>query len=214
MRLNRNVNMHATFVASGPGIDEDDDDVEDVRAIDVAPTLSYLLGIPGPQNASGRILKEIVERGRHLEEITILNISDYHGQLIPVTETADNVGGTGAVNPVFNISGAAFLDEWFETYRDEAQNGSITVAGGDSFGGATPPISNFFGDVPTVEIMNMMDFDLEAVGNHSFDRGSAVSARRAHPGGGLRRHLGQRRLPERPDSPRVGSRRRRSTSPA
>ena len=172
VRLNRNVNMHATFVAAGPGIDEDDDEVEDVRAIDVAPTLSYLMGIPGPHNASGRILKEIVERGRHLEEITILNISDYHGQLIPVTEAADNVAGTGAVNPVFNISGAAFLDEWFELYRDEAQDGSITVAGGDSFGGATPPISNFFGDVPTVEIMNKMDFDLEAVGNHSFDRGS------------------------------------------
>ncbi len=30
---------------------------------------------------------------------------------------------------------------------------SLTVAGGDSFGGATPPISNFFGDKPTVQIM-------------------------------------------------------------
>lgn len=45
------------------------------------------------------------------------------------------------------------------------------MAGGDSFGGATPPISNFFDDKPTVGIMNMMGFDVEAVGNHSFDRG-------------------------------------------
>ena len=171
VKISRNVNMHGVFVASGPGVRQNRHP-RDVRAIDVAPTLSYLLGIPGPYNARGRILKEIVEGGNNLRAITILNISDYHGQLIPVTETADNVTGSGAVNPVFNISGAAFLDEWFENYRDEAQNGSITVAGGDSFGGATPPISNAFGDVPTVEIMNQMHFDLEAVGNHSFDRGS------------------------------------------
>ena len=50
----------------------------------------------------------------------------------------------------------------------------IRVTGGDSFGGATPPISNFFGDKPAVEIMNMMGLDAEAVGNHSFDRGSSI----------------------------------------
>ena len=43
--------------------------------------------------------------------------------------------------------------------------------GGDSFGGATPPISNFFGDTPTPPIMGMMGIDVDAIGNHSFDRG-------------------------------------------
>ena len=47
----------------------------------------------------------------------------------------------------------------------------ITVAGGDSEG-ATPPISAFFGDKPTVEIMNMMGFNSDGLGNHNFDRGS------------------------------------------
>ena len=170
VNLARNVNMRGTFVAAGPGL-RTRRHLDNVRAIDVAPTLAYLMRIPGPQNARGKILKEAVERGVHLREITIINISDYHGQLIPLTEVADNVTGTGALNPVFNIGGAAFLKPWFEEYRDEAQNGSITGAGGDSFGGATPPISNEFGDLPTVELMNEMDFDLEAVGNHSFDRG-------------------------------------------
>ena len=45
--------------------------------------------------------------------------------------------------------------------------------GGNSFGGATPPISNFFGDKPTPPIMGMMGIDIDAIGNHSFDHGQA-----------------------------------------
>jgi 2',3'-cyclic-nucleotide 2'-phosphodiesterase (5'-nucleotidase family) len=74
------------------------------------------------------------------------------------------------MNPTFPIGGSAFLKAWFDIYRAEARDGSLTVAGGDSVG-ATPPISNFFGDRPTVEIMNMMGFSLDGLGNHNFDRG-------------------------------------------
>jgi 2',3'-cyclic-nucleotide 2'-phosphodiesterase (5'-nucleotidase family)/predicted AlkP superfamily phosphohydrolase/phosphomutase len=162
VNLNRNVNMHATFIASGPGI-RDRNPVTGVRAIDVAPTLAYLMGIPGPQNASGRILRSIVEDGNRLDEITILDISDYHGQLIPLTEAADSFG------PVFGIGGSAFLKPWFDVYRDEAGDGSITVAAGDSIG-ATPPISAFFDDKPTIELMNLMGFDADGLGNHNFDK--------------------------------------------
>jgi len=163
--LDHNINMHGTFVASGPGIQHSDTPVAGVRAIDLAPTLAFLLNIPGPQNARGRIMYDLTKSPGQYKEITILNISDYHGQLIPVAEAADTLG------PVFGISGAAFLKPWFDIYRAEAPGGSITIAGGDSFGGATPPISNFFGDKPTVELMNLMGFNAEAVGNHSFDRG-------------------------------------------
>jgi 2',3'-cyclic-nucleotide 2'-phosphodiesterase (5'-nucleotidase family)/predicted AlkP superfamily phosphohydrolase/phosphomutase len=166
----RNVNMHGTFVAAGPGIR--DGWAFDVRAVDVAPTVAFLMDIPGPTNARGQILYRILDDRWRLREVTIINISDYHGQLVPVSEAADTVlGSTTAFGPTFAIGGAAFLDQWFDTYRDEAVGGSITVAGGDSFGGATPPISNFFGDTPTVEIMNEMGFDADAIGNHSFDRG-------------------------------------------
>ncbi len=95
----------------------------------------------------------------------MLNISDWHAQLIPLTEAADTVG------PVFNIGGSAFLKPWFDVYRKEARNGSLTLTGGDSFGGATPPISNAFDDKPTPPIMSLMGVDAEAVGNHQFDRG-------------------------------------------
>jgi 2',3'-cyclic-nucleotide 2'-phosphodiesterase (5'-nucleotidase family) len=64
------------------------------------------------------------------------------------------------------------LKPWFDAYRAEATNGSITVAAGDSVG-ATPPISSFFGDTPTIELMNAMGFSADGLGNHNFDKGQA-----------------------------------------
>lgn len=148
--LKHNVNMHGTFVAAGPGIRKRGP-VQGVRAVDLAPTIAFLMGIPGPQNARGRILYELLPNPGQFKEATILQISDYHGQLVPLSEAADSLG------PTFAIGGAAFLKPWFDLYRAEARDGVLTVAGGDSVG-ATPPISNFFGDKPTIQIMNMMGF--------------------------------------------------------
>jgi 2',3'-cyclic-nucleotide 2'-phosphodiesterase (5'-nucleotidase family) len=172
--LAHNVNMHSVFVASGPGIRKQDP-VSGVRAIDLAPTLAFLLGIPGPQNARGRIMYNLTKGGGSFKEITILDISDYHGQLVPLSDTSDSFpsSGTGAgTNPSFAIGGSAFLKPWFDWYRAEAPNGSLTVAGGDSVG-ATPPISAFFGDTPTIDLMNLMGIGLDGLGNHNFDKGSA-----------------------------------------
>ena len=158
-----NVNMHATFVAAGPGI-RHQDPVAGIRAVDIAPTIALLQGYPGPQNARGRILYQLFPNPGQLKEITILDISDYHGQLIPLSEASDSFG------PTFGIGGSAFLKPWFDLYRAEAPNGSVTIAAGDSVG-ATPPISSFFGDKPTIEVMNMMGIGLDGLGNHNFDRG-------------------------------------------
>jgi 2',3'-cyclic-nucleotide 2'-phosphodiesterase (5'-nucleotidase family)/predicted AlkP superfamily phosphohydrolase/phosphomutase len=184
VNLKRNVNMHATFIASGPGIRDTGKKIRGVRAIDVAPTVAFLLGIPGPQNAQGKILYDIVDfgpgygqgnGGKGPTEITILDISDYHGQLVPLSEAADNLVPAAPpapppVNPLFNIGGSSFLKPWFDKYRKEARDGSITIAAGDSVG-ATPPISSFFGDTPTMQLMNKMGFSADGLGNHNFDKG-------------------------------------------
>ncbi|MGH3018207.1 MAG: alkaline phosphatase family protein [Gaiellaceae bacterium] len=168
--LAHNINMQGTFIASGPGIRKQGP-VAGVRAIDVAPTIAFLMNIPGPMNARGKILTGLVPKPGQYKEVTILDISDYHGQLVPLAETADNLAAP-AVNPTFAIGGSAFLKPWFDAYRAEAPGGSITVAAGDSVG-ATPPISAFFGDTPTIELMNLMGFSADGLGNHNFDKGSA-----------------------------------------
>ena len=164
-----NVNMRGTFIAAGPGI-KDGFTVPNMRAIDVAPTISYLMRMPEPQNARGKIRLDMLSGTSALRELDILDISDYHGQLVPLSEAADNVTGTGAAKPTFAIGGSAFLKPWFDAYRAENPGGTITVTAGDAVG-ATPPISAAFGDKPTIELMNMMGFTLDGLGNHNFDRG-------------------------------------------
>jgi predicted AlkP superfamily phosphohydrolase/phosphomutase len=77
--LEHNVNMHATFVASGPGVRKQDPMVG-VRAVDLAPTIAFLMNFPGPQNARGKILYQLFPNPGQLKEATILQISDYHGR--------------------------------------------------------------------------------------------------------------------------------------
>jgi hypothetical protein len=123
--LAHNVNMHATFVAGGPGV-RHQPDVAGVRAIDLAPSISYFMGIPEPQNAHGKILLKLFTGTDSLKEIDILDISDYHGQLIPLSEASDTLG------PTFGIGGAAFLKPWFDVYRAENPGATITVAACDA----------------------------------------------------------------------------------
>ena len=164
-----NVNLHGAFVTAGPGIGPAGSSLAGVRAIDIAPTAAFLLGIPGPEQARGRILYEALAEGANLRELTILNISDFHGQLVPLSAATDDFGDDeGASAPSAAVGGAAFLKPWFDLYRAEARDGTLLVTAGDAVG-ATPPISAFFGDRPTVEIMSAMGFSADALGNHNFD---------------------------------------------
>jgi 2',3'-cyclic-nucleotide 2'-phosphodiesterase (5'-nucleotidase family) len=159
------VNMHATFVAAGPGVRRQDP-LYGVRAIDLAPTISFLMGFPGPINARGRILYNLVPKPGQYKEATVLSLSDYHGRLVPESEVADVIGS----NLTYSISGAAYLKPWIDWYREEARDGAIFVTAGDSVG-ATQPVSNFFGDQPTIQALNMMGLSADTLGNHNFDRG-------------------------------------------
>jgi Type I phosphodiesterase / nucleotide pyrophosphatase len=58
--LGHSVNMHATFVAAGPGIRTAHSKIPGVQAVDLAPTVADLLGIPAPDETQGRVLGEIL----------------------------------------------------------------------------------------------------------------------------------------------------------
>jgi 2',3'-cyclic-nucleotide 2'-phosphodiesterase (5'-nucleotidase family) len=140
-------------------------------ATDVAPTSAMLLGVPGPYNASGNLLLNAFTDGASLRDITILDISDFHGQLPPLSASADSIDADGAVGSTYPVGGVAALDQWFDRYRANARGPVLVVAAGDSVG-ATPPISTAFGDKPTIEIMNEMGFTADSLGNHNFDAGA------------------------------------------
>ncbi|MGB3306234.1 MAG: 5'-nucleotidase C-terminal domain-containing protein, partial [Thermomicrobiales bacterium] len=165
--LDHSINMHGTFLAAGPAIAVGKT-LTGVRAIDVAPTVAYLLNVPGPTSARGRILYDALANGDALREVTILDISDFHGQLIPLMASTDSFSADGARAGSANVGGVAYLKPWLDLYRGEARDGAILVTAGDAIG-ATPPLSAFFDDLPTIEMMNALGFDADGLGNHNFD---------------------------------------------
>ena len=173
----------------------------------------FLLGIPGPQNARGKILYELTKTPGQYKEVTILDISDYHGQLVPLAEAADNVSGGGSSNPTFTIGGSAFLKPWFDSTAPRRRTARSRWPRATPVG-ATPPISAFFGDTPTIELMNMMGIQLDGLGNHNFDKGSGVPPQHADPAGELPVHLLERGRRARQDAGAVEAVGHRSRSTA
>ena len=110
-----------------------------------------LVVITAPAQADHRADSEHIE-------LQFLSISDWHGQLDPLF-----VFGQGS------FGGAAELSTYFQQERANNPN-TITLTAGDAFG-ASPPLSSFFDEVPAVESMNLMGFDVDGLGNHNFDKG-------------------------------------------
>ncbi len=157
--LDDNVNLRAAFMAAGPGL-RSGATVQDVRAIDLAPTLAFALGLPAPANASGQIRYDLFEDA--YTEVQLLNLSDFHGQLEPLSERVDGIS--------HGIGGLGFIDTYWDESEAAAPGPSVRFAAGDSVG-ATPPISGFLEDAPTIEAMNLAGFDYDGIGNHNFDAG-------------------------------------------
>jgi 2',3'-cyclic-nucleotide 2'-phosphodiesterase (5'-nucleotidase family) len=87
--------------------------------------------------------------------VQLLQLSDFHGA----------IEGTSA------NAGTALLMSAFAAER--AKNpATFTMSAGDNFG-AAPPISSQFEEMPTVESMNLLKFDVSGFGNHEHDRNLA-----------------------------------------
>ena len=108
------------------------------------------------------LLVPVVNGEAALRLITIVGVSDWHGQLDPLSLNIDG-------QPKW-VGGAATLKYYFDEARRRNPQGTIVVTAGDAIG-ATPPISNFFADVPAIEAQNAMGFDIDTLGNHHFDNG-------------------------------------------
>lgn len=101
-------------------------------------------------------------------EVQIIAINDFHGALEPPRASVSAAGADGATVQV-PAGGAAHLATAIAQLREGNAN-SISVAAGD-LTGASPFASSQFLDEPAVLALNMIGLELNAVGNHEFDRG-------------------------------------------
>lgn len=99
-------------------------------------------------------------------EVQILAINDFHGALEPPRAVVTATTPDGSTAPV-PAGGAAHLATAVAQLR---RANSITVAAGDLTGGS-PFASSQFLDEPAVLALNAIGLELNAVGNHEFDRG-------------------------------------------
>jgi len=159
--LAANINMRATFLAGGAGIAKG---TVTARSIDLAPTLAYLLGVPEPQYSQGRVLLDAVEGGSIVKPISIVALTDFHGQLESSTLAYDGINQT--------VGGGAFLATMFDQELAALPGPGLILAGGDNVG-ASPPNSLLLEDMPAIDVENAWGLDATSYGNHEFDYGVA-----------------------------------------
>lgn len=104
----------------------------------------------------------IIKDGSEVE-VQLLALNDFHGNLLPPA------GSSGRVGTV-NAGGAEYLATHVRMLSETNRNTHV-VSAGDLIG-ASPLLSALFHDEPTIEAMNMIGLDLNAVGNHEFDEGT------------------------------------------
>jgi 5'-nucleotidase len=116
-------------------------------------------------------------------EVQIIGINDFHGNLETPTSTASVLMADGSTLSE-RMGGAAAMAATVKRLRDGKPN-SITVSAGDLIG-ASPLVSAYFLDEPTIQAMNALGLGINAVGNHEFDKGSAELLRMQK--GGCEKH--------------------------
>ncbi len=157
--LAANVNMRATFLAGGTGIAKG---TVSARTIDLAPTLAFILGIPEPQHSQGRVLLDVVKGSSSYKPISIVGLTDFHGQLDPST-----LGFDGINTPV---GGASYLATMFDEEFAQLPGPGLLLASGDNVG-ASPANSGLLQDTPAIDVENAWGLDATSYGNHEFDYG-------------------------------------------
>ncbi len=100
--------------------------------------------------------------------VGIIAINDFHGALEAPRQSVAVAGADGKVTQV-PAGGAAWLASAIDSIRAKYRH-RLTVSAGDMIGGSAL-VSSLYLDEPTIETMNRIGLDFNAVGNHEFDSG-------------------------------------------
>ena len=133
----------------------------------LAVTVAAALALAG---CAGRTPVAVAGNAATPVDVHVIAFNDFHGNLEPPGLSIDVPGADG--RPVAApAGGAAYLAAAIADIRAKSPR-SITVSAGDMTG-ASPIESSLFLDEPTIATMNLIGVDLNAAGNHEFDRGIA-----------------------------------------
>jgi 5'-nucleotidase len=112
-----------------------------------------------------------------LVTVRILAINDFHGNLRSPGLFPLDPANPGSAVPAGGIEVLAGL---IRTLTAQSPH-HVIVSAGDLIG-ASPFLSAYFQDEPTIEAMNLLGLDLNAVGNHEFDKGRKELSRMQYGG--------------------------------
>jgi len=102
-------------------------------------------------------------------ELQIVALNDFHGQLEPPSGNL-TLYYNSTLNPFkVEVGGASYLATQIRALKATNPN-TVIVSAGDCIG-ASPLVSAFFHDEPSIEALSEMGLDYSAVGNHEFDKG-------------------------------------------
>ncbi|MGE0386299.1 MAG: bifunctional UDP-sugar hydrolase/5'-nucleotidase [Gammaproteobacteria bacterium] len=103
--------------------------------------------------------------------VKVIALNDFHGNMESPGEFGIQPGGPGSEIAKRPAGGVEYLAAYVKRLR-AGNPDSVVVSAGDLIG-ASPLVSAFFHDEGTIETMNRLGLDFNAVGNHEFDEGSA-----------------------------------------
>ncbi|MCH7350459.1 MULTISPECIES: bifunctional metallophosphatase/5'-nucleotidase [unclassified Acinetobacter] len=114
---------------------------------------------------------EVPTPERKNQSINILAFNDFHGNLEPPKRfiEADDPSDSSKTVRV-PVGGVSYFADAIKKLRSQYPNNAV-VSAGDLIS-ASPLTSSLFLDEPTIETMNDIQIDFNAVGNHEFDRGT------------------------------------------
>jgi 5'-nucleotidase len=107
--------------------------------------------------------------------VKLIGLNDFHGNL-----QSPGSFSTGPGAPSVPSGGVEVLAGYVADLKSKNPN-NVVVAAGDLIG-ASPLISALFHDEGTIEAMNRLGLDFNAVGNHEFDQGKNELLRMQHGG--------------------------------
>ncbi|MDC7239927.1 MAG: metallophosphoesterase, partial [Spirochaetales bacterium] len=126
-------------------------------------TAAVLLVLTGCSTSQGSAADEVFN-------LRVLHINDSHSHVDPTTQDVE-VPGYGTVR--MELGGMTRISSLIGQYRGEREN-VLTLHAGDAIMGTT--YFTFFNGDTEADVLNAMDFDAMAIGNHEFDLGDGFLA--------------------------------------